>query len=67
LLADARQVLGIQALADKSNDYGHPEALGAAGLDVTIDAMSCQKSVTQDIMRRRTGYVLALKGNHPAG
>jgi predicted transposase YbfD/YdcC len=63
----ARQVLGIQTLADKSNDRGHPETLGAVGLDVTIDAMGCQESVTQDIMRSRTGHVLALKGNRSSG
>jgi hypothetical protein len=56
LLADLRQAPGIQALAYRSNDYGHPEARGAPGLYVTIDAMGCHDSVAQDIGRRRTGY-----------
>jgi len=66
---DARLVLGIQAVADKSNEItAIPKLLAQlelAGAIVTIDAMGCQKSVAQDIVRRKADYVLALKGNHP--
>jgi predicted transposase YbfD/YdcC len=65
----ARLVLGVQPVADKSNEITAIPALLAqlelAGAVVTIDAMGCQKSVAQDIVQRKADYVLALKDNHP--
>lgn len=66
---DARLVLAAQAVAEKSNEINAiPALLGQlelAGAVVTIDAMGCQKSVAQAIVRERADYVLALKENHP--
>lgn len=65
----ARLVLGVQAVADKSNEItAIPDLLAQlelAGAVVTIDAMGCQKSVAQAIVDRQADYVLALKDNHP--
>jgi predicted transposase YbfD/YdcC len=65
----ARLVLGVKAVADKSNEItAIPELLAQlelAGAVVTIDAMGCQKSVAQAIVNRQADYVLALKDNQP--
>ena len=65
----ARLVLGVQAVADKSNEINAiPDLLAQlelAGAVVTIDAMGCQKSVAQAIVKQEADYVLALKDNHP--
>jgi predicted transposase YbfD/YdcC len=65
----ARLVLGVQTVADKSNEITViPQLLAQlelAGAIVTLDAMGCQKSVAQDIVQRKADYVLALKDNHP--
>ena len=65
----ARLVLGVQAVPEKSNEItAIPQLLAQlelAGAVVSIDAMGCQKSVAQDIVRRKADYVLALKDNHP--
>lgn len=37
--------------------------LDLKGCIVTIDAMGCQKAIADEIVKRRTDYVLALKGN----
>lgn len=39
--------------------------LSIKGCIVTIDAMGCQKSITQDIVAAKADYVLTLKSNHP--
>ena len=39
--------------------------LGIQGCIVTIDAMGCQKAITQDIITAQADYVLNLKSNHP--
>lgn len=65
----ARLVLGLQAVAEKSNEINDIPVLLAqlelAGTVVTIEAMGCQKSIVQAIMNRQGDYVLALKDNHP--
>lgn len=65
----ARLVLGVQAVADKSNEiHAIPDLLAQvelAGAVVTIDAMGCQKSVAQAIVKKKADSVLALKDNHP--
>ncbi|MGE0113188.1 ISAs1 family transposase [Aquabacterium sp.] len=65
----ARLVLGVQAVADKSNEItAIPDLLAQlelAGAVVTIDAMGCQKSVAQAIVEEKADYVLAHKDNQP--
>jgi predicted transposase YbfD/YdcC len=39
--------------------------LSIQGCIVTIDAMGCQKAITQEIVASQADYVLTLKGNHP--
>lgn len=39
--------------------------LSIKGCIVTIDAMGCQKAITQEIITSQADYVLTLKGNHP--
>ena len=39
--------------------------LSIKGCIVTIDAMGCQKAITQEIIASQADYVLTLKGNHP--
>ena len=41
------------------------ELLSIQGCIVTIDAMGCQKSISQDIINAKADYVLTLKSNHP--
>ena len=65
----ARWVLAQQAVADKSNEItAIPDLLGLLDLQgavVSIDAMGCQKAITQTIIDAGADYVLALKDNHP--
>ncbi len=49
-------------------NHRHPELLkllSIKGCIVTIDAMGCQKAITQAIMGAEADYVLTLKSNHP--
>lgn len=66
---EARLVLAVQGVADKSNEIpAIPELLGQlelSGAVVTIDAMGCQKEVAEVIVQAQADYVLALKDNHP--
>ena len=62
-------VLGQVKTAEKSNEItAIPELLAAldiTGCVITIDAMGCRKQTAGDITRKKGGYVLALKENHP--
>ncbi|MGH6869147.1 MAG: ISAs1 family transposase [Methylocella sp.] len=65
--ARQRLVLGQVKVADKSNEIvAIPkllEMLSIEGAIVTIDAMGCQRHIAQNILDKKAGYVLALKGN----
>jgi predicted transposase YbfD/YdcC len=65
--ARQRLVLGQVKVADKSNEItAIPkllEMLAIEGAIVTIDAMGCQRDITQKIVDKKADYVLALKGN----
>jgi predicted transposase YbfD/YdcC len=64
-----RLVLGQLKVDDKSNEItAIPEllqVLDIAGCMVTIDALGCQKSITEQIITQKGAYTLALKENHP--
>jgi predicted transposase YbfD/YdcC len=59
--------LGQIKVADKSNEItAIPEllkALSICGATVTIDAMGCQREITEVITNEQAEYVLAVKGN----
>lgn len=59
--------LGQKQVVGKSNEItAIPELLKLLALDgsiVTIDAMGCQKEITQQIRGKKADYVLALKDN----
>jgi len=63
----SRMVLAQLRVQEKSNEIDAiPELLKMmelAGCVVTIDAMGCQKTITQDIRDKGADYVIALKGN----
>lgn len=65
--ARQRLVPGQVKVADKSNEIvAIPkllEMLSIEGAIVTIDAMGCQRHIAQNILDKKAGYVLALKGN----
>jgi predicted transposase YbfD/YdcC len=62
-------LLGQQAVADKSNEITAIPALlkllDLQGALVTIDAMGCQKRITEEIVAGGADYVLAVKENQP--
>ena len=62
-------LLGQQAVADKSNEITAIPALlkllDLQGALVTIDAMGCQKRITEDVVAGGADYVPAVKGNQP--
>jgi predicted transposase YbfD/YdcC len=62
-------LLGQEAVADKSNEITAIPALlkllDLQGALVTIDAMGCQKRITEDIVAGGADYVLAVKENQP--
>ena len=64
---DVGLALGQEAVADKSNEItaisALLEALAIKGCLVSIDAMGCQKEIASTIRRRRSDYLLAVKGN----
>ena len=65
--SEQRLVLGQVAVDSKSNEITAIPAL-LAGLAlcgglVTIDAVGCQKAITQTIIEQRADYVLTVKGN----
>jgi len=65
--ADIRLVLGQLKTADKSNEItAIPElikTLALQGAVVTIDAMGCQKKITQTIIDAQADYVIQVKDN----
>jgi predicted transposase YbfD/YdcC len=60
-------VLGQEKTAEKSNEItAIPELLNSLaikGCIVTIDAMGCQKSIAEQIVKQKADYLLALKAN----
>jgi len=67
--SDNHLLLGQQAVADKSNEITAIPALlqllELQGALVTIDAMGCQKKITEAIVAGGGDYVLAVKDNQP--
>jgi predicted transposase YbfD/YdcC len=67
--SDNHLLLGQQAVADKSNEITAIPALlqllDLQGALVTIDAMGCQKRITEAIIAGGADYVLAVKDNQP--
>jgi predicted transposase YbfD/YdcC len=65
--ARQRLVLGQVKVADKANEIvAIPrllDMLAIEGAIVTIDAIGCQRAITQKIVDKKADYVLALKGN----
>jgi len=65
----ASMLLGQVQTDKKSNEItAIPELLkllSIKGCIVTIDAMGCQKAITQAIVQSEADYVLNLKANHP--
>ena len=68
--SDARLVLGQLKTDDKSNEISAiPElikTLALHGAVVTIDAMGCQKKITQTIIEAHADYVIRVKDNQPS-
>jgi predicted transposase YbfD/YdcC len=62
-------VLGSYKVADKSNEItAIPkllEMLDLSDCTITIDAIGCQKDITEKIIERKAHYVLAVKENQP--
>jgi len=62
-----RMVLGQQATDEKSNEItAIPKLLKLLelkGCIVTIDAMGCQRAITEQVIDQQGDYVLGLKGN----
>ncbi|WP_339138727.1 MAG: ISAs1 family transposase [Candidatus Electrothrix sp. GW3-4] len=65
----SRLVLGQVKTEEKSNEItAIPELLNLLEIEgciVTIDAMGCQKKITQKIVDRGGDYAIAVKGNQP--
>lgn len=65
--AENRLCLGQQAVDSKSNEItAIPqllELIAIKGCIVTIDAMGCQKTIAEDIVKKEADYVLMVKGN----
>jgi predicted transposase YbfD/YdcC len=65
--ARQRLVLGQVKVADKSNEIiaipALLDMLAIEGAVVTIDAMGCQRDISQKIIDKKAHYILALKGN----
>ena len=61
-------LLGQVRTAEKSNEItAIPELLQLLSIEgciVTIDALGCQKAITEEIVARQADYVLSLKANH---
>jgi predicted transposase YbfD/YdcC len=60
-------VLAEIKVAEKSNEITAIPALlhllVVEGCIITIDAMGCQKKITKDIVAKKAGYAIAVKGN----
>ena len=66
-LSEQKMVLGQIAVPEKTNEItAVPELikmLDIGGCILTADAMSCQKTIVAEIMRKKADYVIGLKGN----
>ena len=62
-------ILGQEKVCDKSNDItAIPKLLDILHLRnqiITIDAIGCQKAISEKILSKKADYVLSLKENHP--
>jgi predicted transposase YbfD/YdcC len=60
-------VLGQVKVENKSNEIiaipALLDMLAIEGAIVTIDAMGCQRDISQKIIDKKADYILALKGN----
>jgi predicted transposase YbfD/YdcC len=67
--SDIRIVLGQLKTDDKSNEItAIPELIKMLALEgaiVTIDAMGCQKKITQTVIEENADYVIQVKDNQP--
>jgi predicted transposase YbfD/YdcC len=65
--AGQRLVLGQVKVGEKSNEIvAIPKLLKLLAIEgavVTIDAMGCQREISQAIIEKKADYILALKGN----
>src|SRR5215468_591922 len=65
--ARQRLVLGQVKVADKSNEIiaipALLDMLAIEGAVVTIDAMGCQRDISQKVIDKKADYIFALKGN----
>lgn len=65
--ARQRLVLGQVKVADKSNEIiaipALLDMLAIEGAVVTVDAMGCQRDISQKVIDKKADYILALKGN----
>jgi predicted transposase YbfD/YdcC len=65
--ARQRLVLGQVKVADKSNEIiaipALLDMLAIEGAVITIDAMGCQRDISQKVIDKKADYILALKGN----
>lgn len=66
-LSEQRMVLGQIAVPEKTNEItAVPELikmLDIGGCIITADAMSCQKTIVAEIIRKKAEYAIGLKGN----
>lgn len=66
-LSEQKMVLGQIAVPEKTNEItAVPELikmLDIGGCILTADAMSCQKTIVAEIIRKKAEYVIGLKGN----
>jgi len=66
-LSEQKIVLGQIAVPEKTNEItAVPELikmLDIGGCIITADAMSCQKAIVAEIIRKKADYVIGLKGN----
>ncbi len=66
-LSEQKMVLGQIAVPEKTNEItAVPELikmLDIGGCILTADAMSCQKTIVAEIIRKKADYVIGLKGN----
>jgi predicted transposase YbfD/YdcC len=66
-VSELNLVLGQLKIDDKSNEItAIPELIKTLALEgtiITIDAMGCQKKITQAIMEAKADYIIQVKGN----
>ena len=66
-LSEQKMVLGQIVVPEKTNEItAVPELikmLDIEGCIITADAMSCQRAIVAEVIRKKAGYVIGLKGN----